>query len=216
MLITCTERGGDIERRTGVDRVPGAGRVRDARAEPPQQPPARGSSAVMVRGPRWGGRARMPLWGWCQGHPGLCPRWAQPGGGTCSPVQGPDLAERLACRRGRSRCCSTFGPRDTPRRSCTGPGTSLPPWGWGTLPFCLQGKHPAGGHPAQGTPPWGTSGWPRMAPGEPGWLSPPGISMQTRPQPVLVHLCPWGHCKSASHSSTHGLPVLSRLSAGAR
>lgn len=27
--------------------------------------------------------------------------------------------------------------------------------------------------------------------------------MQTRPQEVRVHLCPQGHCESASHSSEH-------------
>ena len=39
-----------------------------------------------------------------------------------------------------------------------------------------------------------------------GWLShisPPGLSVQTRPQLVWVHLCPQGHCESASHSSVH-------------
>lgn len=62
-------------------------------------------------------------------------------------------------------------------------------------------------------------GHPRVAPhgsGGPSWLSPPGMSVQMRPQPVLVHLCPRGHCESASHSSAHRPPSLSQLSAGAQ
>lgn len=91
-----------------------------------------------------------------------------------------------------------------------------PPWGWGILPLCLQGNHPAREHLAGGTSPEGTPGQPHMAPRGPGWFSPPGMSMQTWPQPMLVHRCPRGHCESAWHSSTHRPSALSPLSAGAQ
>lgn len=55
-----------------------------------------------------------------------------------------------------------------------------------------------------------------MAPRGPGWFSPPGMSMQTWPQPMLVHRCPRGHCESAWHSSTHWPSALFPLSAGAQ
>lgn len=55
---------------------------------------------------------------------------------------------------------------------------------------------------------------PEVLAGRPAF-SPPGMSMQMWPQPMLVQRCPRGHCESAWHSSTHRSSALSSLSAGA-
>lgn len=153
---------------------------------------------------------------------GSVPRGPPGSAGWGDPVPGTDLAERRVCRRGHSRCCSTCGPRDTPHRSCRGPGTSLPPWGRGMLPLCLRGKHPVGGIPW-----WGTPEWPRMALGDPAgshlrgclcrcgrsqcWCTSVPGDTASRPRTPLRtdhHPCPsslQGHSHPLSRSHPRGL-----------
>lgn len=114
-----------------------------------------------------------------------------------APAPQPPHCQEPACRRGRSPCCSTCGPRDTPRQSCTGPSTSHLPWGWGTLPPSLQGRAPWAL--------WGTA------------LRPPGVPASTHLQGrPCRHGRGWCWCTSAPGGTAGRCHTPARTARGLR
>lgn len=173
-----------------------------------------------VHGMRWGhrrtdrdSREGVGPWGTA------CPRW---GGSTrvcCGVgVEGTSRLGRggylmLTLQRDGCACMAT-----AVAAALVSPGTLLIEAAEVQTCPCLPGDGACSHSACKGSTRWGypTMGHPRVGPGEPGWLLPPGIAVQMWPQPLLVHLCPRGHCESASHSSMHWPPSLSQLSAGAQ